>query len=521
MADFYTFSGNVYDSSAAGTTTFALTSSAGNPIRYLQRSHIHVYLSSDDGDTWVEQARPAAWDFDAAATSIVLVAGITAGQWVRVLRITPIDARYVDFEDGTLLTAGQLDQGEDFSRFCDQEQRDELDIAVEGAVIFKGTIDLTADNAPAGPKTGWSFFNSGNGTVIQGGNPGWNGIVGDAVEGGERVIYDGTQWDLIETPTGQIGVIEVKVTDPITRDVTDPQRPDIGIDTNTSLRVASNKLEITPRTLWGQTYDGTGNVSGNISDVPILGNAGTLQITTSDEGKIQLFPDNSQGAPNLVECSGAFELWPSKRLALEADSGSKKVYFCPPATLANDTHYTWPNAQPASAGQVLAVSSVSNTGFSILEWVDASSATTTVVAPTAPSTSEAGQLWLNTTDNRLYAAETAASSNPTWRIVAPMPIGATPPASPSEGDQYWDTDTARAYVYIAGTTNAWVDQNPGGGGGGTTTGGSDDLVFQENEMVCTSSYTLTTGRSALSAGPITVNSGVTITIPSNQNWVIL
>ena len=126
MADFYTFSGNVYDSSAAGTTTFALTSSDGNPIRYLQRSHIHVYLSSDNGDTWVEQSRPAAWDFDAAATSIVLVTGITAGQWVRVLRITPIDARYVDFEDGTLLTAGQLDQGEDFSRFCDQEQRDEL-----------------------------------------------------------------------------------------------------------------------------------------------------------------------------------------------------------------------------------------------------------------------------------------------------------------------------------------------------------------------------------------------------------
>ena len=77
MADYYTFSGNVYDSSAAGTATFALTSSAGNPISYLQRSHIHVYLSDDDGDTWVEQARPAAWEFDAAATSIVLVTGIT------------------------------------------------------------------------------------------------------------------------------------------------------------------------------------------------------------------------------------------------------------------------------------------------------------------------------------------------------------------------------------------------------------------------------------------------------------
>ena len=57
--------------------------------------------------------------------------------------------------------------------------------------------------------------------------------------------------------------------------------------------------------------------------------------------------------------------------------------------------------------------------------------------------------------------------------------------------------------------------------GGTTTGGSTDLVFQENTMVCTASYTLTTGRSALSAGPITINNTVVITIPNNQNWVIL
>ena len=57
--------------------------------------------------------------------------------------------------------------------------------------------------------------------------------------------------------------------------------------------------------------------------------------------------------------------------------------------------------------------------------------------------------------------------------------------------------------------------------GGTTTGGGTDLVFQENTMVCTVDYTLTAGRSAVSAGPITINDTIEIEIPNNQNWVIL
>ena len=59
------------------------------------------------------------------------------------------------------------------------------------------------------------------------------------------------------------------------------------------------------------------------------------------------------------------------------------------------------------------------------------------------------------------------------------------------------------------------------GGAGTTTGGGNDLVFQENSMVCTNDFTLSTSMSALSAGPITINDNVTIVIPDNQNWVIL
>ena len=57
-------------------------------------------------------------------------------------------------------------------------------------------------------------------------------------------------------------------------------------------------------------------------------------------------------------------------------------------------------------------------------------------------------------------------------------------------------------------------------GGGASGGGADE-IFVENAMTVTNDYELTSGKSASSVGPITVNSGVTVTIPSGQNWVIL
>jgi len=57
-------------------------------------------------------------------------------------------------------------------------------------------------------------------------------------------------------------------------------------------------------------------------------------------------------------------------------------------------------------------------------------------------------------------------------------------------------------------------------GGGATGGGTDD-VFYENAQTVTTNYTLTTNKNAMSAGPITINSGVTVTVPSGQSWVIV
>ena len=43
----------------------------------------------------------------------------------------------------------------------------------------------------------------------------------------------------------------------------------------------------------------------------------------------------------------------------------------------------------------------------------------------------------------------------------------------------------------------------------------------ENTQTVSATYTLTSGSSAVSAGPITISSGATVQIPSGSKWVVL
>ena len=57
--------------------------------------------------------------------------------------------------------------------------------------------------------------------------------------------------------------------------------------------------------------------------------------------------------------------------------------------------------------------------------------------------------------------------------------------------------------------------------GGGATGGSNDKIFHENDQTVTTNYTITTSKNAGTFGPVTVNSGITVTIPSGSTWSIV
>lgn len=57
-------------------------------------------------------------------------------------------------------------------------------------------------------------------------------------------------------------------------------------------------------------------------------------------------------------------------------------------------------------------------------------------------------------------------------------------------------------------------------GGGATGGGADE-IFIENKQSVTASYTIPTGKNAMSTGPITVESGAVVTVQAGSRWVII
>ena len=53
------------------------------------------------------------------------------------------------------------------------------------------------------------------------------------------------------------------------------------------------------------------------------------------------------------------------------------------------------------------------------------------------------------------------------------------------------------------------------------TGGGSDQIFYENGQTVTTNYTITNGKNAMSAGPITINSGVTVTVGAGETYTIV
>ena len=84
------------------------------------------------------------------------------------------------------------------------------------------------------------------------------------------------------------------------------------------------------------------------------------------------------------------------------------------------------------------------------------------------------------------------------------------PGSPDAGMIRYNSETQQ----FEGYSTAW-------GGFGGASGASGDQIFYENDQEVTADYTITSGKNAMSAGPIGIATGVTVTIPSGSSWTIV
>ena len=120
----------------------------------------------------------------------------------------------------------------------------------------------------------------------------------------------------------------------------------------------------------------------------------------------------------------------------------------------------------------------------------------------------AGVVTVATVNGSAVVAKTAATGS------GVLPVGTTAQrdGSPSNGYMRYNSTTGGFEGYSG---SAWG--SIGGGAGGA--GGA--AIFYENGQTVTTSYELTASTNAMSAGPITINAGVTVTVPSGGNWVVV
>jgi hypothetical protein len=158
---------------------------------------------------------------------------------------------------------------------------------------------------------------------------------------------------------------------------------------------------------------------------------------------------------------------------------------------------------------------------------------------TEPATMYAYQWWADTTTGLLKIRNAANNGWVTVGTLASANLGLMPLAGGTfTGNVIFGTTgaielpdgtTGERPTGVAGMIryNTTLTQFEGykagawGAIGGGATGGSSDDIFYENGQTVTTNYTLSTGKNAMSAGPVTINAGATVTVPSGASWVVV
>ncbi|MBV8647472.1 hypothetical protein [Paludibacterium sp.] len=102
---------------------------------------------------------------------------------------------------------------------------------------------------------------------------------------------------------------------------------------------------------------------------------------------------------------------------------------------------------------------------------------------------------------------------PTGSAQLPAGNSAQRTASPAGPSVRFNTDTNQFEGFYPNTTT-W------GNIGGGATGGGNDQIFELNGQTVTTNYSIPVNSNAQSAGPVSINNGVTVTVPSGSVWVV-
>jgi hypothetical protein len=217
----------------------------------------------------------------------------------------------------------------------------------------------------------------------------------------------------------------------------------------------------------------SGNITGNAANVTgtvAVANGGT-GATTAATARVNLLPSYTGNATKVLTVN------------------------------AGETDVTWTTAGGGGIGDVVGPASSTDNAVARFDGT-----TGKLIQNSAFTVNDSGEVmagtWTATTISRLYGG-TGQTSYTNGQLLIGNASGGLTKA----------TLTAGSNITITNGDGAITIASTGGGGGSST--------ILENDTTISSNYTITTGKNGLSVGPVTINTGVAVTVPTDHRWVVI
>jgi hypothetical protein len=554
------------------------------PFPYLEKAHVHVYLGFNllDGTFTSELAETTGFTWT-SGTAIRTVVAPASGATLTVIRQTPSGQQLVEWQDGSNLIAADLNTSDLQNLYVVQEQKDRNDsgIAQSTASLSAAAAATTTANTALSTANASSAQSatalSQSSTALSQSNTALTSSAAAVATANSSNAVAATASTNASAAVASSSAANTTAASAVTTANSANTKADAAIS------AVANSVNYTPipnvagipATPANNTYieisDSTGLQSFTpLAGMPIgfVGDAGLsvrLRYTSTPAtwNWVNYYASNSD-ARYLKQIGGTLTgplvLAGAPTVAL--NPATKAYTDAADATLTTAAA----NAQSAAAAaQTTANTAVTNAATAQsaanAAQTSANNAQTTATAAlpkaggtmTGPVVFAAGQATATTAAAGIVQLTDATNSTSTTTAATPASVkavqdfaqvvsttatAAMPKAGGTfTGDVTFGTTTAAGLP--VGTTaqrptgtvgqiryNSTLGQFEGfgtawSGIGGGAVGGSADRVFVETGQTITANYTLTTGYNAVSAGPVAIQSGITVTIPSGASWVVV
>jgi hypothetical protein len=241
--------------------------------------------------------------------------------------------------------------------------------------------------------------------------------------------------------------------------------------------------------------------SGTASAAPSAGN-----LTTSSAG-VELALNYTDGKLYYKDNLGAVQVLAGKGGSGVVAGSNTQIQFNNSGVFGASSNLTWNGTVLSTTGFTASSdSSFTSTGALLI------SKGTSGQQPGSPAT---GMMRYNTTTNQF---EGYSGSSPAWKSIGGSALSNDTSTATNLYPVFSNATTGTAenlytsnakLLYKPSTGELKVDAPIAGNG----------IVI--NSTTVATSYTIASGQNGMSVGPVTVNSGVTVTVSSGQRWLIL